>query len=405
MATSPLDILMIAPTPFFEGRGCHLRIRDEARALQKARCSVLIATFGWGEDVKDLTIERPALDLISFDKGPAASWKKIPASLFLFFTTVRLIFKYRPRTLYCHLLEGLVIGSTALLIAKIFSFWSYRPILIFDTQGSRADEMKSYGMTSNSWVLEFFQGLEKFFLRFPDKIFVSSANYLEKLEKISILKNRIAQVSDGPSFAPRKSPADQEEKIKILHQLAEDLGEKNYAKIKKWLDGNKFIVIYTGSFSQAKGVSDFIKQILPEFQQKGPIRFLFAGSGKIELEDSQVSILLNKLENKNLKKLLSLADLGLDPKPAASSESSGKLINYMAAGLPVLAIKSPNSLYFVNDENQLLSGLDNFKERIIQLSKNKKEARLLGSKNLRRIDQKFAWDLQIRKILAIIGHR
>lgn len=405
MTPSSLDILIIAPTPFFQDRGCHLRIREEAKALQKAKKSVLIATFGWGEDVKGLTVKRPVLDLISFDKGPAASWKKIPASIFLFFVTVRLIFKYRPEVIYCHLLEGLAVGLAAFCVAKIFSFWSYRPVLIFDSQGSRADEIKSYGMTSNSFVLNFFQKLEILLLRFPDKIFVSSTNYLEKLKKIPNLEIKAEQLSDGPSFTPRKAPTGQKEKIRTLGKLTECFEKKELIRLKKWLREEKFIVIYTGSFSPAKGLPDFVKQVLPKFTVADSVRFIFAGSGKLELEENESVIVSRKLKNKSLKAMLSLADLGIDSKPAASSESSGKLINYMAAGLPVLAIKSPNSLYFVNDENQLLPGLDNFKEGIIRSSKNKKEVRSLGIKNLRRINQKFAWDLQIRKILAIINHR
>ncbi len=405
MISSPPDILMIAPTPFFENRGCHLRIREEAESLQRAGCSILIAAFRQGNEVKNLRIERSSLDLINFDKGPTASWKKIPASFFLFLTTLRLVFKYRPKAIYCHLLEGLSIGIVTLSVVRIFSLWTYKPILIFDSQGSRADEMKSYGMIENSTILNFFRGLEKFLLRFPDKIFVSSINYLKKIKEMPGLKDRTEQLADGPSFSPGKDIVRREEKIKNLKKINHCFEKNDYQRVNKWLEEEKFIIIYTGNFGPAKGLPDFIRQILPHFSKKDSIRFIFAGEGDLKTKNEEIAVYSSKLEIENLPLLLSLADIGLDPKPKTSTESSGKLINYMAAGLPVLAIKSPNSLYFVGDERQLVNRFKELKTAIAKLAKNKRELEMMGKKNLQRVKEKFSWDLQIRKILAIIGHR
>ena len=405
MKLPPLDILMIAPTPFFENRGCHFRIKEEAKALQGAGKTVLIATFGQGEEVKGLDISRSTLDLITFENGPTASWKKIPALIFLFFTVLRLIFKNRPKVIYCHLLEGLAVGLKAFFIAKIVSFWSYRPLLIFDTQGNRAEEMKSYGMTSNRWLLDIFNGLEKFLLRFPDRIFVSSLNYLKKLEESPELKNKIEQLTDGPSFKPRKSPADQKEKISSLSKVEKYFSAEDYLKIKNWLNESKFITIYTGSFDRSKGLSDFIEKNLSRFSEKNKVRFIFAGSGQIQRKDSEIVAWTQKLNDKNLKTILSLANLGIDPKPKTSTESSGKIINYMAAGLPVLALKNPNNFLFAGEDNFLTNKIEDFQIKIVKIVDDPDLTRSIGIKNISRINKNFAWDLQIRKILAIISHR
>ena len=405
MKLPPLDILMIAPTPFFENRGCHFRIKEEAKALQGAGKTVLIATFGQGEEVKGLDISRSTLDLITFENGPTASWKKIPALIFLFFTVLRLIFKHRPKVIYCHLLEGLAVGLKAVFIAKIVSFWSYRPLLIFDTQGNRAEEMKSYGMTSNRWLLDIFNGLEKFLLRFPDRIFVSSLNYLKKLEESPDLKNKVEQLTDGPSFKLRKSPAGQREKINSLSKIKKYFSAEDYLKIESWLNESKFIAIYTGSFDRSKGLSDFIEKNLSRFSEKNKVRFIFAGSGQIQRKDSEIVAWTQKLNDKNLKTILSLANLGIDPKPKTSTESSGKIINYMAAGLPVLALKSPNTIFFAEENNFLVKKLEDFKSEIVKAGQNQEQIKIIGKKNIARINKKFTWDLQIRKILAIISHR
>ena len=45
-------VLMIAPTSFFADYGCHVRILEEARALQAAGHAVTIATYHNGGPVE-----------------------------------------------------------------------------------------------------------------------------------------------------------------------------------------------------------------------------------------------------------------------------------------------------------------------------------------------------------------
>ena len=63
-----MRILSLAPTSFFNDYGCHVRIYEEARALQAAGHRVTVLTYFKGEDVPDLEIE--ARDLfVRYDGG------------------------------------------------------------------------------------------------------------------------------------------------------------------------------------------------------------------------------------------------------------------------------------------------------------------------------------------------
>ena len=42
---------MIAPTPYFSDRGCHVRIYEEAKALKARSHEVVIVTYHLGRDV------------------------------------------------------------------------------------------------------------------------------------------------------------------------------------------------------------------------------------------------------------------------------------------------------------------------------------------------------------------
>src|SRR4030095_11361156 len=54
----PWRILMVAPTPFFADRGCHVRILGEAQALIELGNEVKICTYPLGRDVPGIPTER-----------------------------------------------------------------------------------------------------------------------------------------------------------------------------------------------------------------------------------------------------------------------------------------------------------------------------------------------------------
>ncbi|MBI4520059.1 MAG: glycosyltransferase family 1 protein, partial [Gemmatimonadetes bacterium] len=51
---------MLAPTPFFGDRGCHVRIYEEARHLQRRGVDVLVVTYPTGADAPGISIRRSA---------------------------------------------------------------------------------------------------------------------------------------------------------------------------------------------------------------------------------------------------------------------------------------------------------------------------------------------------------
>jgi hypothetical protein len=53
-----LRVLMIAPTSFFSDYGCHVRILEEARVLQRLHHRVTVVTYRNGGPVTDVPIQR-----------------------------------------------------------------------------------------------------------------------------------------------------------------------------------------------------------------------------------------------------------------------------------------------------------------------------------------------------------
>ena len=103
-------ILMIAPTPFFADRGCHVRIYEEARALQAMGCQVEVCTYHLGDDRPGLTTHR-TLRVPWYKKLSAGpSWHKLYLDVLLLFKAWSVAHKLRPDVIHGHLHEGAAIG-------------------------------------------------------------------------------------------------------------------------------------------------------------------------------------------------------------------------------------------------------------------------------------------------------
>src|SRR5665647_3537086 len=79
---------MIAPTPYFADRGCHVRIYEEARALTKLGHEVCIVTYHLGRDMPGVRVVRTAVVpwYSKLEAGP--SWHKPYLDLLLLWKAV-----------------------------------------------------------------------------------------------------------------------------------------------------------------------------------------------------------------------------------------------------------------------------------------------------------------------------
>ena len=124
---------MIAPTSFFADYGCHVRILEEARILQRLGHQVTIVTYHNGNPVPGLDIRRtlPIPWRKNYEVG--SSRHKVGFDALLGLKTFELLARQRFDVVHAHLHEGALIG---LVLGRLFG----RPV-VFDFQGSMTAEM------------------------------------------------------------------------------------------------------------------------------------------------------------------------------------------------------------------------------------------------------------------------
>ena len=71
-------VLMIAPTPFFSDRGCHVRIYEEAAELGRRGVEVKVVTYPLGQDPPGIAVTRAAR-IVPYRRAEAGpSWRRLP---------------------------------------------------------------------------------------------------------------------------------------------------------------------------------------------------------------------------------------------------------------------------------------------------------------------------------------
>ena len=126
-------VLMIAPTSFFADYGCHVRIYEEARVLQKLGQQVTIVTYRNGKDVPGLDIRRTLPIPWRQEYEVGSSRHKLGFDLLLGLKMLQLLLTERFDVIHAHLHEGALIG---LVLGRLFGL----PV-VFDFQGSLTEEM------------------------------------------------------------------------------------------------------------------------------------------------------------------------------------------------------------------------------------------------------------------------
>ena len=356
-----MKILTIAATPFFSDRGAHMRILNEAKYLQKLGAEVRLLAYHIGESPAELDILRIKGPARYKKTSPGFSWGKIWLDWKLFLLVRREIKKFQPDAIHAHLWEGLAIGY----LAKKFT--GAKIPIVFDLQGNIGEEFRSYNR-KKSISRKFFVWLSKKIIHWADRVVVSSENVK--------IKNREAEVvRDGIDLDLFDNPQELSEKER-----------KKIEAIRKW-KGESWLLAYIGGLSDNKGVGELLEYFskvrpfpfadsigeIPQGQTlKNNWKLLLGGYGSDE-EKYKKYISENGLENSvyfagkvpyfSLPHYLELADAGIDPK-SGSTESSGKLANLMAAGLPIVCFDSEFNRARLGDKGLYIKNLTELGEKL-----------------------------------------
>lgn len=385
MTEDALRVLMIAPTPYFADRGCHVRIYEEARALTKLGHEVCIVTYHLGRDMPGVRVVR-TIQIPWYSKLEAGpSWHKPYLDLLLLWKALTEVRSFRPHLIHAHLHEGTLIGS---VLKKLF-----RIPLLFDYQGSLSGESLNHGFfRATSPLLKIFKLIERFIDRRADHIITSSDKGRQELvNDWGIGPEKVTNLIDGVDTEVFR-PYPQSE-------ARRELGISGHVKL----------VVYLGLFNQYQGV-DLLLDAIALVRKKSPdIRFLLMGFPEKEYQRKASDMGIDdfitftgRVSYDRAPFLLSAGDLAVSPK-LSQTEANGKLFNYMACGLPTVAfdnqinreILGDHGIYVERGNTALLAST------IVSTLQNSNLMSSLSERLIERSIKIHSWDSRSRQLVSV----
>ena len=332
MTEGVLRVLMIAPTPYFADRGCHVRIYEEALALTKLGHEVCIVTYHLGRDMPGVRVVRiPDIPWYSkLEAGP--SWHKPYLDLLLLWQSFAEARSFRPHLIHAHLHEGALIGSVLKALLRI--------PLLFDYQGSLSGESLNHGFFSaTSPLMQMFKWLERFIDRRADAIITSSDKGRQELiTDWGISPEKVTALIDGVD-------------TEVFRPFARRGARRELA-----IPEDVKLVVYLGLFNHYQGV-DLLLDVIALVKAVSPdIHFLLMGfpdqSYRLKAEtmgiDDRITF-TGRVSYDRAPFFLSAGDLAISPK-LALTEANGKLFNYMACGLPTVVFDNQVNREILGDD-------------------------------------------------------
>jgi glycosyltransferase involved in cell wall biosynthesis len=387
----PLRILMIAPTSFFSDYGGHIRILEETHILQGMGHEVAIVTYYKGSDMPGLDIRRTAALPWRPEYEVGSSRHKIVFDVYLAWQSLLEGIRFKPDVIHGHMHEGALIGG---VLGKLLR----RP-LVFDFQGSMTAEMTDHNfLRKNGRLYRLAFRLEKFINKLPQAILTSSIKATRLLEEqFQLPKEKLIPLPDCANierFNPEKfSP-------EMKQRLRQKLG----------IPADTPIIAYLGLLTDYQGVPHLIEAAVRLKEAGEHFHFLIMGYPNVvhyramahkKGVTDQITF-TGKVQYQHAPAYLSLGDIAVAPK-MSSSEGSGKLLNYMALGQPIIAYDSAVHREYLADLGVYAPSGDvaAFTEAIVTLLHRPRHGLVLGQKLRQRAIQMYSWQKAGERIVSL----
>ena len=385
----PLQIMMVAPTSFFAHYGGHIRILEEARALQEFGHQVTIVTYYKGEDVGRLHIERTWPLPWRADYEVGSSRHKLVFDLFLGAKVLQIGRRLRPDLVHGHMHEGALLGGVLARLLRI--------PLVFDFQGSLTGEMIDHGFIRPRGVGHaFWRRLEGAICKLPDAILTSSLRAQELLgDHFGVPQERIYPLPDCVDmnhFDPGRRT-----------EVDTDALRRRFS-----IPPGRPIVAYLGLLADYQGTPHLIEAAAHLKAAGEDVHFLIMGYPGADVYRAMARrlgvadrvTLSGRVDYcRDAPRFLSLGDVAVSPK-VSTTEGSGKVLNYMAMAQPIVAYDTPVHREYLGEWGIYVppGDVEELAQAIGRLLHDPARRRHLGDHLRRRAARHYSWQAAAQRI-------
>ncbi|MDY7042307.1 MAG: glycosyltransferase, partial [Chloroflexota bacterium] len=247
------------------------------------------------------------------------------------------LFEPRPTVIHAHLHEGALIGH---VLSKL------RGVpLVFDFQGSLTSEMLDHRFLRRDSVFYHpLRRLEWLIDRFPSAVITSTHHAADiLLNEFGCNSQNVYPVPDCVNVKTFRPDVLSEEERQALRA--------------QWdIPPDQQVVIYLGLLAEYQGTGLLVEAAARVLSAQPDTHFLIMGYPNADGYRARAESLglaghvtfTGQVPYENAPSYLALGDVAVAPKVSAT-EGSGKILNYMAMGLPTVAFSTPVSREYLGD--------------------------------------------------------
>jgi glycosyltransferase involved in cell wall biosynthesis len=262
----------------------------------------------------------------------------------------------------------------------------FRLPLIVDLQGSLTDELLQHGFfRTGSWLHRCFGLLERALLRLPSAFILSSPGavrgFVEQVESLGVPTRTVIDGVDTSVFHPA-SPG---ERLRGELSLPED----------------KKIVGFLGLLNEYQGAGVLLRAAQLVLQQTDDVCFLIMGYPNVkhyrrmaaDLKIADRVTFTGRIPYGRARDYLSACDVGVSAKQPIT-EANGKLLDYMAVGIPVVATDTPINREILREDGVYANVDDpqSIADALLKVLRNDELSKALGERLRRRAVAEFSWE-------------
>jgi glycosyltransferase involved in cell wall biosynthesis len=170
------------------------------------------------------------------------------------------------------------------------------------------------------------------------------------------------------------------------------------------------VVTYLGLLAEYQGTDHLIRAAARIVRERPTAHFLIMGFPGTDVYAAKAAAagianhvtFTGRIPYESAPHMLSLGQVAVAPKLSAT-EGSGKVLTYMAMGLPVVAFDTPVSRDYLGDDGVYAAAGDaeELAERILDLLVAPESACAIGDRLRARAEADFGWDRAGRTILGV----
>jgi glycosyltransferase involved in cell wall biosynthesis len=387
-------ILMVASTSFFSDYGNHVRIYEEMRVLQQRGHRVVLATYHNGDDLPGLTIER-SWDVPWVKRAVVGSSRhKLYLDVGLGWRALRSALRLRPTIIHAHTHEAAAVALPLQLLLQ-------RP-LILDYQGSMTAEMVDHRFLQAGGRLHAaLQRLEHWLNRRADAVTTSTANAAAQLRSGgSLPAERIVTVADGVDT----------DRFRPFDGSTAWASERQRLKAELGIPADRRVVVYIGLLAPYQGTNLLLASARELCAERDDLHFLVMGHPDphsyrrlaADLGIAEHVTLPGRIFYRDLHSYLALGDIAVAPK-MSMTEGNGKVANYMAMGLPIVAFDTPVNREMLGDAAYYAAAADQsaFTAQLRRALHEPRRAAELAAAARRRAVSMLSWQRSAEQIEAV----